>query len=77
MTMRKTATAARELGISYSRLHGLLRAEKMAAPQKDTSGDYVWTDEDLEAARRAMVLDYRRKVEGRTNSSQVQIGVVK
>jgi hypothetical protein len=61
MNVRKLPVAAKELGIPYYRLISLLRAEKVAPPQKDPSGDYIWTDADLEAARRAMGVDYRRK----------------
>jgi len=61
MMNRKSPIAAKELGIPYYRLIGLLRSEKLQPPQKDSSGDYVWTDDDLEAARRAMAVDLRRK----------------
>lgn len=61
MQTRKSPIAARELGVPYYRLIGLLRSEKLQPPQKDSSGDYVWTDADLEAARQAMAIDYRRK----------------
>ena len=53
MPFRKTPVAARELGISYWRLIGLLRYGKIDPPGKDTSGDYVWTDADVGRARRA------------------------
>jgi hypothetical protein len=54
MTYRKTPVAARELGISYSQLIGLLRYSKIAPPARDTSGDYIWADEDLARARNAL-----------------------
>jgi hypothetical protein len=62
MNLRKSPIAARELGISYSRLCWLLRADKLTPPLKDSSGDYVWADKDVEAARRALAIDRRRKV---------------
>jgi hypothetical protein len=59
---RKTPVAARELGVSYSRLICLLRYQKIPAPPKDTSDDYVWRDEDMERARAALrVLDEKRQ----------------
>lgn len=61
MNTRKSPLAAKELGISFYRLHGLLRADKITPPQKDSSGDYIWTDEDLERARRALAENDRRK----------------
>jgi hypothetical protein len=54
MTYRKTPAAARELGTTYHKLIGLIRFDKIDPPARDTSGDYVWTDGDLERARRAL-----------------------
>jgi hypothetical protein len=51
---RKTPAAADELGVNYWRLIDLLRNKKIPPPQRDTSGDYVWTDADLAAARAAL-----------------------
>jgi hypothetical protein len=50
----KTPVAAKQLNIPYSRLISLLRHGKIAAPAKDSSGDYVWTEADLAAARDAL-----------------------
>jgi hypothetical protein len=61
MFCRKTPLAARELQITVTRLYSLLRSAKIPAPQKDSSGDYLWTDTDLEAVRRALAIDHRRK----------------
>lgn len=61
MNLRKSPTAARELGISYYQLFGLLRSDKLPPPEKDSSGDYVWTDADMEAARKALAIDLRGK----------------
>jgi hypothetical protein len=61
MLFRKSTVAAHELGISYHRLISLLRSEKLSRPQKDSSGDYVWTEQDLAAARQALAVDRRRK----------------
>jgi len=51
---RKSPVAARELGIAYHRLIGLIRYGIVGAPIKDTSGDYLWSEADLTAARRAL-----------------------
>jgi hypothetical protein len=50
----KTPIAARHLGVSYSHLMSLLRNGKVTPPQKDSSGDYLWAEADLAAARRAL-----------------------
>jgi hypothetical protein len=57
---RKTPAAARELGVTVYRLHSLIRGGKLPPPQKDTSGDFIWTDADVDRARRALTLDRRR-----------------
>ncbi len=53
-TYRKTPIAARELGISYTNLHNLIRYGKLTPPGRDSSGHFVWTDADLERARVAL-----------------------
>jgi hypothetical protein len=52
----KTPRAASELLTTYHRLMGLIRFGKILPPLKDSSGDYVWTSEDLERARQALAL---------------------
>jgi hypothetical protein len=59
----KTPIAARRLKVPYSRLVSLLRYGKVAPPRKDSSGDYVWTEDDLAAARRVLDSGRRRKTE--------------
>jgi hypothetical protein len=54
---RKTPAVARALGVTYHRLINLIRIGKISSPQKDTSGDYLWTDSDLGAARKALTVD--------------------
>lgn len=61
MLPRKSPTAAVELGISYHQLINLLRSRKITPPQKDSSGDYLWSDDDLAAARLALTLSERRR----------------
>jgi DNA-binding transcriptional MerR regulator len=50
----KTPVAARQLGITYHRLMGLIRFGKINPPARDSSGDYLWSDTDLERARLAL-----------------------
>jgi hypothetical protein len=61
MPFRKSPEAAKELGISYASLVGLLRYGKIEPPPKDSSGDYIWMDTDLDRARRAIAAMRRRK----------------
>jgi hypothetical protein len=58
---RKTPAAARELGITYHRLIGLIRFAKIKPPVKDSSGDYIWADADLKRARDALTTDKVRR----------------
>jgi hypothetical protein len=60
----KTPVAAQYLEISYSRLMSLLRHGKICPPRKDSSGDYVWTEEDLDAARSVLAPATRRAAKG-------------
>ena len=48
------ASVADLLRIGYHRRINLLRSRCLAPPQKGTSGDCVWTDEDIERARNAL-----------------------
>jgi hypothetical protein len=59
----KTPGAADEIGTTYSRLINLVRFKKIDPPQKDSSGDYVWTREDLERARKALAVGRRGRGE--------------
>ena len=61
MTFRKTPVAADELGVNYYRLIGLLRGRKIPPPSRDSSGDYLWTDADLDRARQALATMRQRK----------------
>jgi hypothetical protein len=47
--------------VSYRRLWEQIRAGKMPPPAKNASGDYTWTETDLENARKAIVSDRRRR----------------
>jgi hypothetical protein len=57
----KTRQAARQLGITYWHLISLLRSDKLSAPKKDESGDYVWSKRDLASARAALQIGRRRR----------------
>jgi hypothetical protein len=54
MPFRKTPAAARELGVPYFTLINLIRYGKIKPPTKDTSGDYLWRDADMDRARQAL-----------------------
>jgi hypothetical protein len=59
---RKTPVAARELGTTYHRLIGLIRFNKIdPIPARDTSGDFIWGDEDMDRARQALAAARRGK----------------
>lgn len=57
----KTMAAARQLGLSYRSLWCLIQSGQLQAPEKDSSGDYVWSGEDLDRARK--ILEKRRAKE--------------
>jgi hypothetical protein len=57
----KTPVAARVLEVPYYKLIGLLRDGKIAAPPRDSSGDYWWGEEDLAAARQALARRQQRR----------------
>jgi hypothetical protein len=60
MPYRKTPVAARELEVKYYQLIGLIRYGHIDPPQRDSSGDYIWTDDDLARARAALQARRRR-----------------
>jgi hypothetical protein len=62
MTMyRKTTAVAAMLGVTPDRLNGQIRQGRLKpAPAKDTSGDYIWTDEDIANAKTALTTPKRR-----------------
>ena len=57
----KTPVAARVLEVPYHRLISLLRDAKINPPPKDSSGDYVWGEQDLAAARQALARRQQRR----------------
>jgi hypothetical protein len=62
VTNLKSPAAASALKMSYTQLMSLLRHGKVPRPKKDSSGDYLWSPEDLEAVRE--YLARRRDEEG-------------
>jgi DNA-binding transcriptional MerR regulator len=56
---RKTADAARLLGVPYYRLWYLIRVGQIPPPPKDSGGDYWWGEQDIEAVRK--ILAKRKK----------------
>jgi hypothetical protein len=60
LTYLKTRAVADALGVPYHRLFELLRSRKIAPPPKDSSGDYVWLSEHVEAARQALTAGRRK-----------------
>ena len=58
--LKKTTTAARELGVPVYCLLNWIRYDVIPAPQRDDSGHFVWGPAEIETARR--VRDERRPV---------------
>ncbi|HKB39263.1 MAG TPA: hypothetical protein VKD72_22685 [Gemmataceae bacterium] len=50
----KTIQVVRKLAVSYGRVMDLIRHGRIPPPQKDVSGDYIWSPEDVERARVAL-----------------------
>jgi hypothetical protein len=63
VTYRKTPLAARELGVPYYVLIGLMRYGKLEPPGRDSSGDFVWTDDDMARARQVLAARRPRRGE--------------
>jgi hypothetical protein len=61
MPYLKSRALADQLGITYYRLMELMRSGKLKAPQKDSSGDFVWSEDDVQRAREALAMGRRRK----------------
>ena len=51
---RLTGAAAREIGEPFYRLAYLVRSGKVVPSARDSSGRYLWRDEDLARAREAL-----------------------
>jgi hypothetical protein len=57
----KTRDVAGRLGRDAKFLDSLLRSGRMPLPAKDSSGQFVWSEEDIANAIAAMKVDRRRK----------------
>jgi hypothetical protein len=57
----KTTRAAEHLCLKAKTLLALIRHRRILAPEKDSSGDYVWSPRDLARARAALRIDRRRR----------------
>ena len=58
----KTREAVAALSTTYHKLVSLVRFDKLnPPPQKDISGDFIWSEADLERARAALKVDRRRR----------------
>jgi hypothetical protein len=64
VNLLKTPVAAKQLGVSYHQLIGLLRFGKIDPPDRDSSGDYLWSQADLDRAREALAKLRRPRREG-------------
>jgi hypothetical protein len=56
----KTPQAARQLNRSHRQLIYAIQTGKLPAPPRDGSGDYLWFDDQLEAARRLFAANKRQ-----------------
>jgi hypothetical protein len=70
MNKRKTTVACRELGVTYDTLFSMIRRGHIQPPEKDSSGNYWWSDADLEAVRQCLTTRDRR----RANAAQEVAG---
>jgi hypothetical protein len=48
------------LGVRYSQLWNALRNDRFPAPPRNSSGAYIWSPKDIEAARKGLANDRRR-----------------
>lgn len=56
-----TQQAARRLNVPYWKLFHAIRSGRLRPPQKNGAGDYMWFEEDIEAARSALTAPDRRR----------------
>lgn len=54
MPYRKTTELVRQLGITHNQIAYLIRENRLQPPLKDASGDYLWSDDDVERLRAAL-----------------------
>jgi hypothetical protein len=51
---KKSSAVADELGVPYFTLYNLLRYRKIPLPERDSSGDFVWSPSNIDAAKKAI-----------------------
>lgn len=49
-----TPEAAKQLGVTYWTLISAMRCERVTPPQKDRSGNFIWSPADIARARKAL-----------------------
>jgi hypothetical protein len=60
--MLKTKQVLVTLQTNYTRLQAAWKSGRIRSPtHRDASGDFLWTDEEVEAARSALATDRRYK----------------
>lgn len=64
----KTIDVAQLLGKRITTLRSLIQSRKIPAPQKDSSGTFVWSTEDIARAREALATDRRKTRHARPES---------
>jgi hypothetical protein len=58
--VKKTRQVLEELQKNYHQLFSAIRGGKVRAPTtRDASGDYLWSEGDISAARAALAVDRR------------------
>lgn len=60
----KSGAVTRLLGVPYYTLFEMMRGGHLQPPQKDSSGQFVWTEADLERARQAVANRQARRQKG-------------
>jgi hypothetical protein len=61
LTYCKTPVACRILGVPYDTVMNAIRRGRLEPPQKDSSNDYIWTQEDIDRAREFLKSRKRRR----------------
>ncbi len=56
-----TPQVAKKLGVSYGTVIRMVQHEQIPRPARDSSGDYAWTDNDVQAARGVLEERKRRR----------------
>jgi hypothetical protein len=58
---KSTSQVAELLQTAVTRIEAAIRARKLAAPARLPGGAFGWLPDDVERARAAIAIDYRRK----------------